>query len=235
VITPLQAPAWRTAHPWAFPLACAASVAAALVWWPVGLAGLGLIVASLAAESWWRRFAVRAGCTARWVIPTSRRWWAHRLRRLGLPPLPPGPVWEIHVQDARRWPGTTPAAAAQTFRAAYRTDMAYWLAHRPPGVSVVSSSFNRPTLAEIDQIVAAGGALAPGAIHPRLAAVMTPAAYGRLQRRMFGAVVSTTRRTDPAQWTTWVVPPRRRVLPETKNADGSVRSEAPRTVQRSKV
>lgn len=207
-LTPLQAPAWRLAHPAAFAWVAAVGLGG-LVWWaPSAVAVWGLLATSLLQESRWRRAARQAGCTARWVIPSSRRWWNRRLVRLGLPSVPAGAaLWEIHVQDDYRWRADTPAAAARPFRVAYGRDMAYWLRTRPPHVAVAGSTFNRLTPDEAALIRAAGGQIAPGAVHPRLPRSMTPAAYRRLQIRLFGGVVSTTPRHDPARWTTWVVPP----------------------------
>jgi hypothetical protein len=208
VISPLQAPTWRLAHPAVFWLVCAAALGLAALWWPGGVALLLGVLASLGAERWYRHRALRTGHPARWVIPTSRRWWSRRLTALGVPALPSGRVWEMHVADGVRWAGAPPAAAAARFRQAYAADMRDWITARPPGVALVCSTFNRLTPEEVALIGAAGGTVASGAIHPRLPATMTPRAYRRLQRRMFGGVVSPTIRTDSARWTTWVVPPR---------------------------
>lgn len=209
MMSPWQAPAWRMAHPGVLWAVCAVACGLVALCWPLGVALLLSVLTSLVAEPWCRHRAFRTGHHARWVMPTSRRWWSRRLAGLNLPALPPGRVWEMHVADSVRWAGLTPVAAAVRFRRAYTTDMRDWIATRPPGVALVCSTFNRLTPEEGACIQAAGGALASGAIHPRLAAAMTPRAYRHLQHRMFGGVVSTTPRTDPTRWTTWVVPARR--------------------------
>lgn len=208
----LSGPAWRTAHPWAlwvlglgsFGLGAVLSVLGAPVWF--GLLPLAYLLGALGVEAAWHRRARRAGRYARWVVPSSRRWWARQGRRLGLPPLT-GRLWEIHVDDTWRWPGT-PREAAAAFREAYTLDMVWWINHRPPDVTLAGSTFNRLTPTEQRLITALGGTIVPGAIHPRLARIMTPRAYAALQQRLFGGVVSTTRRDDPARWCTWVLPPR---------------------------
>ena len=207
-LTALQAPAWRLAHPAALGWMMAMELGTLAVWAPLGLVLSLLFVASLAQEFRWRRRARRAGLAARWVIPTSRRWWNRRLTRLGLPPVPPGgALWEIHVQDDHRWIAPTPQEAAHQFRLAYRRDMAYWIHTRPIHVAIAGSTFNALTAEETAIILEAGGHIAAGAIHPRLARRMTPRAYRHLQTRLFGGVVSNTVRHDPTRWTTWIVPP----------------------------
>ena len=199
---PWHSPAWRLAHPASLWVGLGAS----LLLGPLAPVALTALVASLVREWVWRHRATRAGCWARWVIPAPEAWWGARLAALGIL-LPPGPVWEMHVHDTHRWPGRWPREAADRFRAAYTADMLAWFAARPPDVTVVCTTFNRLTPAERAAIRAAGGAVVPGALHPRLAATMHPPAYARLQRRLFGGVVSTTVRHDPARWTTWMVPP----------------------------
>lgn len=201
---PWHSPAWRLTH-------------AARVWWGLGVSlllgplapvALLALTASLVREWVWRHRATRAGCRARWVVPAPEAWWGARLAALGIR-LPPGPVWEMHVHDAHRWSGDSPGEAAARFRVAYTVDMLAWFAARPSHVTLVCTTFNRLTDAERAAITTAGGTVVPGALHPRLAAIMRPAAYRRLQRRLFGGIVSTTVRHDPARWTTWMVPPRR--------------------------
>ena len=199
------------AHPWAFAAGALVGVGGLLWWPPLGLAVWALMAASLAQELRWRARARREGLAARWVIPTSRRWWNSRLARLGLPLVPPGNAcWEIHVQDDHHWGGDTPEDAARQFRVAYCRDMAHWIASRPPGVALVGSTFNRLTPEEATVIRTAGGSITAGAVHPRLAAYMQPVVYRRLQTRLFGGVISETPRHDPTRWTTWVVPPQAR-------------------------
>lgn len=206
MLGPAQSGPWRVAYPVALGCGLAASAGLAAVWPPLGVVALGWWLAQLLAPWAWRAVARRQGFHARWVIPGPAGWWRRRLAPLGLV-VPPGPVWEMHAVDSGRWAGSPPMAA-RAFRAAYTADMQRLVATVPPGVTVVCSTFNRLTPEERDWITAQGGTLTVGAVHPRLASVMTPRAYQALQRALFGGVVSRTRRDDPACWTTWLIPAR---------------------------
>lgn len=194
---------WRQSHPVAvmFIVLSVTGIAAltgafwlfiGLVWW-------------LFQETGDRWQAGRQGYRARFWTRAPGHWVRRRWRQIGGHPLPPGPIWEIHAQDQRRWTGSPPEAA-QAYRAAYAQEMAQLIVHRPPIVTLCCTTFNRLTPEEVQTLQKAGGQILPGPLHPRLPHLFSPRTVRRIQRRMFGAVVSTTVRTDPRRWTTWVVP-----------------------------
>jgi hypothetical protein len=206
-------PAWRLSRPPgllpAAALACGLGVLAGpggAVWGGLGLLWIG---GGVGAELVARVQAARRGYRARFWVPAPASWWRGVLRRRFGYVLPPGcRVWELHANDAARWRAATPAAAAQAFRTAYTAETLRLLAERPPSVALVSSTFNRLRPTELAAIQAAGGTVFRGPIATGLPRRVPPAAYARLQRRLFGGVVSARRRDTLAAWTTWVVPPR---------------------------
>lgn len=184
-----------------------AAVAAGAAGHPrISLAVIGLMLApSLYFLFWPGVCARRHGTQAIWWTPAPPRWLARQLPA----PVPLGPaVWEVHAQDARRWRAPTPRAAARAYRQTYADELIALLQHRPDTVAVVSSGFNRLTPAERAAIQAAGGTVWDGPLWPRLLRRYPPWLMRCTQRRMFGAVVSTTDRRDPAVWVTWAVPAR---------------------------
>jgi hypothetical protein len=165
-------------------------------------AGAALWILQDLADRW---KAGRHGYRARFWMPAANSWVRRRWRQLGGPPIPPGPIWEVHAQDQRRWPGS-PHQAAQAYRQAYATDMMRLIAMRPQHVSLCCTTFNRLTPEEQAAIHQAGGWIRSGPLHPHLPTLFSPRNMRHIQRRMFGGLVSTTPRTNPAHWTTWVVP-----------------------------
>jgi hypothetical protein len=206
-------PAWRLSRPRGLLPALAVAAGVAAFCGPVGVVGGAAVLlwigAGLTAELAARARARRRGYRARFWVPVPAAWWRRALRqRFGYTLPPCRAVWELHADDAGRWRAATPADAARAFRAAYTAETLRLLADRPPGVALVSSTFNRLRPAEVAAITAAGGRCFPGPVDPRLPRRVPPRAYARLQRRLFGGVVSARRRDTPAAWTTWVVPPR---------------------------
>lgn len=207
------APAWRLSHQRALigatGLVCGlgpafggpVGQALALLW--AGFLGGGLVLELRA-----RARAHRLGYRARFWVAASPAWWARRTRGFCPVPWPPGPVWELHADDAGRWRDASPALAARAFRRAYTAEMARLIAERPPTVTLCCSTFNRLTAEDQALIRGAGGFIGSGPVHPALPAHMRPTAYRRLQRRLFGGVVSTRARHRPEAWTTWVIPGR---------------------------
>ena len=149
--------------------------------------------------------ARRSRTRAIWWTPAPGAWLA---RQLPTPrPLGPG-VWEVHAQDARRWRGPTPREAARAYRQTYADELIALIRTRPDGVALVSSGFNRLTPEEAAAVRTARGMIWDGPLWPRLLRRYPPWMMALTQRRMFGAVVSTKDRRDPATWVTWVVPAR---------------------------
>lgn len=134
--------------------------------------------AGLLREWLWRFHAARLGFRARFVVPGPARWWHSRLNRLGSPPWPRGPVFEMHAIDSGRWtaPGRSPAEAARTFRIHCTPYMARWIAQLPDRGLLVGSTFNRLTPDERHWIADMGGWIAPVPIHPRMVTVYGPRA-----------------------------------------------------------
>lgn len=210
-----RSPTWRLAYPWAQAvpvLVTLVGLGAGLLWpaWTMldllGLVGLGVMLAGLLGESRARIRARRAGHRGWYAVVGPRRWLAGRLRMLGYTAPVPGPVWELHVRDTERWADTPPAAAARAFRAALTADLAAWVTAKPPAVTLVVVTFNHPSPADQACIAQAGGRILSGPLAPAVARHFTPRRMRRVQRAMFGGVVSDRPRTDPATWTTWVVP-----------------------------
>jgi len=216
-LAPWRSPVWLLAHPWVIPalLAGYAVVFGASVRWPVLsslVLAMLLLVAWFTLGQWeYRRIqteAVRCGFRARFVVVGPQRWWARQLRRLGYPYPLIGPLWEIHALHAVHWSGETPKAAAQAFRATQVRDLQRWLAERPAGVTLLITTFNQWAPGERDLLDTVHAWAYAGPAHPRLPAYFTPRRMQTIQTQMFGAVISTTVRTDPAHWNTWVIPPR---------------------------
>lgn len=207
------APAWRLAHQG--PLVGAAVLICGLgptVGGPVGTVASGLFAAwiggGVVLELRARVHARHLGYRARFWVAACPAWWERRTRAWRPAPWPAGPVWELHANDAGRWRDRTPTAAARAFRQVYTAEMARLIRERPPTVSLACSTFNRLSPAEAALIREAGGWIGPGPVHPALPSRVRPAVYRRLQRRLFGGVVSTRPRHVPAAWTTWIIPPR---------------------------
>lgn len=206
MLGPGQSGPWRTAHPLWVGAGLLAATLLVVIWPPLSVGALAWWWLQFGVDRVWRYRARRQGYRARWAMPGPAWWWRRRLRALGIA-VPPGPVWETHAVTDGRWPGP-PSVAAHAFREALTTEMFRLTRERPVGVAVVCSTFNRFTPAERAWILAHGGAVAAGAVHPRVAQVMSPRVYEGLQMKLFGGVVSHTRRDDPTRWTTWWLPAR---------------------------
>jgi len=228
-----RSPSWRLAHPWvqASPV-IVTLLALGIGWgvWPpavtgdlLGLVGIGLMLSGLMAEASARMRARRAGHRGWYAIVGPQVWLARQLRALGYRSPIPGPVWELHVMDTERWIAETPERAARDFRQALTADLRRWIADAPSDVTLAVVTFNHPTTADAEAILAAGGLVLPGTFTPSIAHHFTPRVMRRIQRHMFGGIVSNRPRTDPATWSVWVIPPRvlvpkrrttpRRILP----------------------
>ena len=194
---------WRQSHPGAvvFIILVVTGIAALTgAFWI--FAGLLLWLFQDTLDRW---HAGRQGYHARFWT-SAPAWWVRRCwRQLGGQPLPTGPIWEIHAQDQHRWAGSPPEAA-RAYRAAYAQEMAQLIVHRPTTVTLCCTTFNRLTPGEVQTIQNAGGQILPGPLHSRLPRIFTPRTVRSIQRRMFGGIVSTTVRSNPRQWTTWIVP-----------------------------
>jgi len=213
-----RSPSWRLAHPWvqASPV-FVTLLALGVGWllWPpavagdlLGLVGIGLMLSGLAAETQARLKARWSGHRGWYAIVGPRAWLARQLQALGYTAPIPGPIWELHVIDTERWIAETPAESAQHFRQALTIDLSQWIATAPQNVTLAVVTFNHPTLADREGIAAAGGTVLPGTFAPSIARHFTPRVMRRIQRHMFGGIVSDRPRTDPATWSVWVIPPR---------------------------
>lgn len=203
---------WRHAHtPWRLAVYGAGVALGFTPWWPVGLMALwGAALGELAmmgVEAGAKRAARRRGYRVLFVLPCPPRWAARRLRALGYA----GPVahrlWEMHVMDDRRWPAPNADEAVRAFRQAYTAERLRWLDARPAGVGVIFTTYNRLPTEEVAALQDRGAWRAAGALHPRIARAAHRRRVRVAQQRLFGRVVSTRDRTDPATWTTVYVPP----------------------------
>lgn len=160
---------------------------------------------SLFFLSWPAWIATRYQTRAIWWTPAPPQWLQRQLPdSVSLGPS----VWEVHAQDARRWHAPDPHQAARRYRQTYATEVIQVIQTRPDTVALMSSGFNRLTPAEQQAIEAAGGRIWEGPLWPRLLRRYPPWIMRATQRWMFGGVVSTKDRRDPATWVTWAVPAR---------------------------
>lgn len=179
------------------------------VWVGVGFLALYGV---LLGPSYLRWRARRRGFRVLYVVPAPRWWVARRLRTLGYLGPVASRIWEMHVNEGRRWTavGDDPIAAVRRFRQAYTADRMRWLAERPPGVGLLICTFNRLPPAEWAALEAAGAWATAGPLHPAIPAAVDAQRQQKVQTRMFGAVVSTHDRSNGAEWVTVYVPPRGR-------------------------
>ena len=212
-----RSPSWRLAYPWlmASPVVLTALAVGISVVWPpaaaadgVGLVALAIMLAGLLSESAARWRARRHGHRGWYALPAPWAWFLRRLRAQGNAGPIPGPIWELHVRDTERWRAATPQAAAALFRAALSADLAAWAAAVPPTVTLAVVTFNYPSARDRAVIAHAGGVVLAGPLVPAVARHFTARRMRRIQRWMFGGVVSTRSRTRPDQWSTWVLPAR---------------------------
>ena len=210
---------WRHPHPWVYGvyfgsgLLLSVIVTIGLNPWVGCALWMALATAGALAIVWRdvaRWMAQRRGYQVLYVLPSPARWVSARLARLGYS----GPVadraWEMHVDEQRRWrwPDAAPEAAVRRFRAVYTADRLRWLDARPDDVALIITTFNHLPEAEMTALKAAGAWTASAPLDPRIPRVATARRQRQTQRRMFGGVVSSRDRCDPAGWTTVYVPPR---------------------------
>ena len=171
-----------------------------------GAGALAIIWRDLARLAAWRR-----GYRVLYVMASPSAWIAHRLHALGYRGSVAPRIWEMHVDEQRRWiqPEENVHDAVRRFRTAYTADRLRWLEERPDDVGLLICTFNRLPMTELAALKAAGGWVYPGPLTPHIPPVMSPQRQRRTQTRMFGAAVSTKDRTDPNTWITVYVPPRR--------------------------
>ena len=174
----------------------------------VGLSLLGAVAMSWRDVARWS--AAHRGYRVLYVLPSPARWVSVRLARLGYSGPGADRVWEMHVDEQRRWhePCETSKAAVRRFRAVYTADRLRWLENRPGDVALIITTFNHLPEAEMIALKAAGAWVVSAPLDPRIPRVVTTRRQRQTQRRMFGGVVSSRDHRDPAGWTTVYVPPR---------------------------
>lgn len=200
---------WRQSHPGAVRAWLGLSTLIGMTpYWAVGLTSLWLGLLCVLWEpiaQWWAR---QLGHRVWFVLPSPPGWSSRQLRSLGYVGPVASRLWEIHVQERRRWDGETPTAAAALFRVTFTHDLFRWIEARPAHVAVLLSTFNTLHPDEVVRLQGAHAWIGAGALHPRLAHLTDAHRMVATQRRMFGGVVSRRDRTNPATWTTVYIPPR---------------------------
>ncbi len=200
---------WRQSHPgalWGWLVASAGLGFSP--YWGVGILSLWVGLGCVLWEPLAQRWAAAHGHRVWFVLPSPAPWVRRRLRGLGYRGPVAGRVWEIHVQERRRWTAATPPGAAAAFRQEFTRDLLRWIGGRPPGVAILLSTFNALRPEEVAQCQASQAWIGRGPLHPRLPRLTDTRRMVATQRRMFGGVVSTRDRTNPGSWTTVYWPPR---------------------------